>query len=78
MKSEIAVHRAETIGSETALMINGTFSIEALNTVTAGVDEKQRKTLTSETTLKIDVIVPPSSKVFIYKVLRFRRICKHY
>lgn len=62
-KSVIAVQRAETVGSETALQINGTFGIEAINTVTAGIDDKGRKTLTSETHLKIDVVIPSSSKV---------------
>jgi len=59
-KSIIAVSRAETTGSETALAVNGTFSISAINTVTAGVDEKDRKIITSETALKIDVLVPSS------------------
>jgi len=62
-KSVIAVKRAETVGSDTALSINGTFSIEAINLVSAGIDEKNRKILTSNTNLKIDVIVPQSSKV---------------
>lgn len=35
-RSEIVVRRAETIGSETALKVNGTFSINAINIVSAG------------------------------------------
>ena len=35
-RSEIVVRRAETIGSETALKVNGTFSISAINIVSAG------------------------------------------
>jgi len=62
-RSEITVSRAETVGSETALKVNGTFSISAVNVVTAAVDKKGRKTLNSNTQLKIDVIVPPESKV---------------
>ena len=56
----ISVTRAETIGSEIAEKVNGTFSISAINTVTAGMDDKRRKTLTSETNLNIDVLVPSS------------------
>lgn len=60
-KAEIIVARAETTGSEIADKISGTFSIRAVNTVFAGVDSKGKKTLNSETTLKIDVLVPPSN-----------------
>lgn len=35
-RSEIVVTRAETIGSETALKVNGTFNINAVNIVSAG------------------------------------------
>ena len=59
-QSVISVRRAETIGSEVALKVNGTFSIEALNTVSVGQDKKGRKTLVSETVLKVDVKVPAS------------------
>jgi hypothetical protein len=59
-KSEIVVLRAETIGSEKALKVNGTFSISAINTVSAGIDYKGRKTLNSDVGLSIDVQVPPS------------------
>lgn len=62
-KSIIAVTRAETTGSEIADKINGTFSISAINTVQAGIDDKNRKTLSSATELKIDCIVPPESKL---------------
>lgn len=57
-KSIISVTRAETMGSEMADIVNGTFSISSVNIVTAGVDSKNRKTLNSETSLKIDVVVP--------------------
>mmetsp|Transcript_4925 Transcript_4925/g.5079 ORF Transcript_4925/g.5079 Transcript_4925/m.5079 type:complete len:297 (+) Transcript_4925:144-1034(+) len=59
-RSEIVVRRAETVGSETALAVNGTFSINAVNVVSAETDDKGRKTLNSDTKLKIDVQVPPS------------------
>ena len=67
-RSEIIVKRAETIGSETALKVNGSFSILAINLVSAGIDNKDRKTLNSETSLVIDVTVPPSS--FPLKVIQ--------
>ena len=35
-RSEIIVLRAETIGSETAERVNGTFNINAINIVSAG------------------------------------------
>jgi hypothetical protein len=35
-RSEIVVLRAETIGSETAVRVNGTFSLSAINVVSAG------------------------------------------
>lgn len=35
-RSEIVVRRAETVGSETAEKVNGTFSISAINIVSAG------------------------------------------
>lgn len=54
-KSVIAVTRAETIGSDVAIAVNGTFSISSVNTVSAGVDDKNRKIITSRTDLKIDV-----------------------
>eukprot|EP01041_Mallomonas_annulata_P007478 gene7478-15306_t len=60
-KSIISVTRAETIGSEIAEKVNGTFSISAVNTVTVGRDGKDRKTLESETSLKIDCVVPSNS-----------------
>ena len=62
-KSIISVTRAETVGSEIAEKINGTFSISAINTVTAGRDEKNRSILSSETNLLIDVVTPPGSKL---------------
>ena len=62
-RSVISVQRAETIGSDTAEKINGTFNIEAINEVTAGKNEKDEKTLNSETSLKINVVVPSSSKL---------------
>ena len=54
-KSIISVTRAETIGSDAAIAVNGTFSISAVNTVFAGIDDKNRKIVTSRTSLKIDV-----------------------
>jgi hypothetical protein len=57
-RAEIIVNRAETTGSDMALKVNGTFNISAINIVSAGVDGKGRKTLNSNTTLKIDVVVP--------------------
>lgn len=62
-RSVIAVKRAETVGSETAEKINGTFNIEAINEVSAGKNDKNEKTLNSETNLQINVVVPSSSKV---------------
>jgi len=62
-RSEILVSRAETIGSETAEKVNGTFSIRAMNEVTTGLDYKGRKILSSNTNLKIDVLIPKESKV---------------
>mmetsp|Transcript_21460 Transcript_21460/g.36328 ORF Transcript_21460/g.36328 Transcript_21460/m.36328 type:complete len:271 (-) Transcript_21460:1819-2631(-) len=59
-KSEIIVTHAETTGSETAIAVNGTFSISAVNTVSAGVNKKGQKTLTSDTKLQIDATVPKS------------------
>jgi Protein of unknown function (DUF1997) len=59
-RSEIVVKRAETIGSDVALKVNGSFSISATNIVFAGTDEKGRKTLNSDTSLFIDVVVPQS------------------
>jgi hypothetical protein len=59
-RSEIIVRRAETTGSEAALTINGTFSINAVNIVSAGTDDKGRKTLNSDTKLDIVVQVPAS------------------
>lgn len=59
-KSIIKVIRAETVGSDMALAVNGTFSISAINVVTAEVNEKGQKTLNSNTTLVIDVLVPRS------------------
>jgi len=60
-KSVISVTRAETTGSEIAEKVNGTFSISAINTVRAGRDKNNVKTLSSETNLKIDVIVPSTN-----------------
>jgi hypothetical protein len=76
-KSVISVTRAETIGSEVALSINGTFDIEAINYVSAGVDKKNRKTLTSETNLIIDVLIPESSRL-PSDVLQVRNSKLHY
>ena len=59
-KSEIAVTRAETFGSEIADKINGTFSISALNIVSAGTDKKGSKILSSDTTVTINALVPES------------------
>eukprot|EP01038_Epipyxis_sp_PR26KG_P009957 gene9957-13390_t len=57
-RSEIIVTRAETVGSEIADIVNGTFSISAVNLVSAEKDDKGRKILVSDTKLKIDAIVP--------------------
>jgi hypothetical protein len=62
-RSEIAVTRAETVGSEVAEKINGTFSISALNVVSAGVDQKGRKILTSDVNLAIRAVVPEWSRI---------------
>jgi len=62
-RSEILVSKAETIGSETADKVNGTFSIRAMNEVSTGLDYKGRKVLNSNTNLKIDVLIPKDSKV---------------
>lgn len=59
-RSEIVVVRAETTGSEIAEKINGSFSVSAVNVVSAGRDEQGRKTLNSDTKLKVEVFVPPS------------------
>lgn len=58
--SIISVTRAETTGSDIADKISGTFTISAINTVSAGIDAKGRKILKSETVLKLDVVVPSS------------------
>jgi hypothetical protein len=62
-RSEIAVRRAETVGSAVAEKINGTFSISALNVVSAGVDQKGRKILCSDVSLQIDAVVPEWSRL---------------
>jgi hypothetical protein len=62
-KSIISVTRAETIGSDIAEKVNGTFSILAINTVFSGSDNKNRKTLTSETSLTLDCIVSSDSNL---------------
>jgi len=62
-RSEIVVKRAETTGSPQADAISGTFKISAVNLVSAGQDDKGRPMLTSDTKLKIDVIVPEDAKV---------------
>jgi len=59
-KSVISVTKAETIGSRTADMVNGTFTISAENVVTGGMNEKGRKVLTSDTFLEVNVKVPKS------------------
>ena len=41
--------------------MNGSFSINAVNVVFAAKDTEGRKTLNSETTLNIDVTIPPSA-----------------
>ena len=71
-KSEIIVVKAETIGSDVASMINGTFNISAVNTVlSSSTTEETRnkkqviKKLNSHTTLQIDVVVPENTKVKI-------------
>jgi len=63
-RAEIVVSRAETTGSETADKISGTFKISAVNLVSTSVDEKtDRPTLTSDVSLKIDVLVPEDAKI---------------
>jgi hypothetical protein len=62
-RAEITVNKAETLGSEMAEKVNGTFNIAATNKVSCGVDKKGRKVLISDTTLIIDVVVPEGSKV---------------
>lgn len=62
-RSEIIVVKAETIGSDVALLINGTFNIAAVNTVFTSTDSKNNRRLNSQTTLKIDVVIPPSIPV---------------
>ena len=62
-RAEIIVQRAETTGSALAEEISGTFTISALNNVSAGKDDKGRSTLTSDTSLVIDVLVPEGAKV---------------
>lgn len=60
-RSEIVVRRAETVGSETAEKINGTFSIYAINRVSAGLGSNpSEKTLNSQTNLEIEVKIPDS------------------
>ena len=59
-KSEIVVTKAETVGSEIADQINGTFSIYAKNIVSSSRDKKDRKILISQTSLVIDASVPKS------------------
>jgi len=62
-RAEIVVSRAETVGSDVAEKVNGTFSISAVNKVSAGLDDKGRKILTSDTSLSIDIIVPKDAKL---------------
>lgn len=62
-RAEIVVERAETVGSEIAEKLSGTFTISAINLVSAGRDDKDRATLTSETKLLINVVVPEDAKV---------------
>ena len=62
-RAEICVSRAETVGSEMAEKVSGTFKISAVNLVSAGMDDKNRPTLNSDTSLFIDVIVPDEAKV---------------
>lgn len=62
-RAEINVKRAETIGSEMAEKVSGTFQISAVNLVSAGADDKGRPTLTSDTSLSINVVVPEDSRV---------------
>lgn len=62
-RAEIVVKRAETVGSEIAEKLSGTFTISAINLVSAGRDDKDRATLTSETNLLINVVVPEDAKV---------------
>lgn len=69
-KSEIIVTRAETIGSEIAEIVNGTFSISAVNIVSAGKDDQGRKTLSSDTKLKIDAVVPKSKMTVPIGIVR--------
>eukprot|EP01035_Chromulina_nebulosa_P019584 gene19584-25487_t len=59
-KAEIVVVKAETTGSEIAEKINGSFNVSAINIVSAGIDDKGRKTLTSDASVHIDVLVPES------------------
>lgn len=67
-KSEIVVSRAEISGSELAEKISGSFSVNAVNIVSSGVDAKGRKTLSSDSKLQVDVVVPPSP--FPLKVIK--------
>lgn len=62
-RAEIIVQRAETTGSALAEQVSGTFTISAINKVSAGRDDKDRPTLTSDTSLVIDVLVPEGAKV---------------
>ena len=62
-RAEIRVSRAETTGSDMAEKISGKFDILAVNKVSTGLDKKGRKVLVSDTTLSIDVIVPPESRI---------------
>jgi hypothetical protein len=60
-KSYINVIKAETFGSDAALMVNGTFDIYANNTVHGFMDEKGHKALSSEVHLEIHAPIPESS-----------------
>ncbi len=57
-KAEIIVDKAEIEGGDVAKTINGSFDISAINIVSAGTDDKGRKTLNSDTKLKINTRVP--------------------
>ncbi len=59
-KSEIIVNRAEIEGGEAAKLINGSFSISAINTVTTTMNARGDKLLSSDTNIRIEAYIPPT------------------
>lgn len=63
-KSEIIVNKAELEGGDVAKLINGSFTIYAINTVSTSLNKKGEKVLSSDTKVRIEAIVPPTKVPF--------------